>query len=764
MKRTLLKTCTLIFTVLSLLVAAGAWQIHQTVPSLPSEPKAPVLAVPSGSVYSGEPGIQAPYDGPHPRLSSRPEETFPFPVRPGQVGPAKARFAGPRQYPFLCGQDESRAPHSQPLVDNQDGYGVPVYARPREPDMSRVIGYSRDCGYPTRVRYYYRQQGSGEFRPLDEADGDIEQISVRGRQVDYIVRYETGTINRFFYAIAVLASPDEEPAHPTGELWNNRLIYQFRGGVGIGWKQGDLSLRYVLRERQRELSQGYAVVFSSGTQSRNHFNIGLAEDTAWRVKRQFTALYGEPEHTIGIGPSGGAIQQYLLAQNAPGLLDGVIAAYAFPDMITQTIHVQDCELLEYFIEVSDHDNPLWDSWDTRSLIQGLRASDTADNRYAPAQRAADFLTGRWSRLEGMQGSSECISGWRGLTPLINNPRFVDNAREYADTVHRQVRWSHWDSLAPVYGRDPNGHAWRTWDNVGVQYGLASLRSGDLPVGTFLKLNRLVGGWKPAAQMAPERFWFLTGDFWPVRLSFWGEHNMTRPPVEGQPAPRTDGHVPAMQAAWLSGEVFTGAIDIPVIDVRHYLGTELDMHHALASFSARSRIRRLRGDAANQLIWVADPGFDPWPVAFDVMDEWLTGADGGHASGNHRPSTAVDRCFNGRGEVIAEGENVWEGTWSGAQADGECLSRYPFHRTSRQVAGDSLRGDVFKCHLQSVDEAISTGVYGDRDMRPHRDELVKIFPSGVCDYRQGGAGMPEGLLSRLRATLVTGGQEYGGRSE
>lgn len=750
---------------LLLLMAAWVWRVVETVPTLPSTPVAPVLAVPDDAPLAG---ARAPYDGPHPRLVERPPETFRFPIRPGEVGPSMPLFAGPRQYPFYCGRDLSRPDHTQPLIDNQEGYGVPVFALipasvsesgQLEPDPSRVVGYSKDCRHPTHVRYYYRQQGTGRFLPLEQADGDIEQIEVQGQRIDYVVRYESGTINRFFYAIAALRGSDSDPARPSTQHWNGRLIYQFRGGVGIGWRQGDLSPGYVLGERHRELARGYAVVHSTGNQSRNHFNIGLAEDTARRVKRQFTALYGEPVYTVGAGPSGGAIQQYLLAQNAPGLLDGAIALYAYPDMVTQTIHIQDCELLEYFAGEIDRDNPLWDRWDSRSLIQGLNASDAADNRYAPVRRAADLLTGRWNRLAGLRGSSECVSGWRGLTPLISNPRFMDSSLDYVEGVRKQVNWSHWDSVPRVYGRDLHGHALRIWDNVGVQYGLASLRSGELPPETFLKLNRRVGGWKPPPQMAPEKFWFLNEGFWPIELSFRSEHNMTAPPAAGLPAPRTSGDAAAMRAAWLAGEVFTGVIDIPVIDARHYLEPQLDMHHALASFTARSRIRRAMGNSANQVIWVADAAFDPQPLAFDVMDEWLSGPGTGAAG---RPADAVDRCFDAAGNIIAQGEGVWDGRWNDAIVEGACRSRYPFYRTSRQLAGDSMRADVFRCHLQGVDQAIAAGVYGVLDMRAYRDELRQIFPSGVCDYSRGDAAMPEGLLARLR--LASGEAVSGGAEE
>ena len=72
----------------------------------------------------------------------------------------------------------------------------------------------------------------------------------------------------------------------------------------------------------------------------------LGGETALMTKERFVERYGVPLYTVGIGGSGGAIQQYLYGQNHPGLLDGAIPTHSYPDMVTQTIHVGDCELLE----------------------------------------------------------------------------------------------------------------------------------------------------------------------------------------------------------------------------------------------------------------------------------------------------------------------------------------------------------------------------------------------------------------------------------
>ncbi len=69
------------------------------------------------------------------------------------------------------------------------------------------------------------------------------------------------------------------------------------------------------------------------------------------VKDRFVSAYANPDYTVGVGGSGGGIQQYVYAQNHKGLIDAGIPQYSYPDMITQTIHVGDCELIERWMDV-----------------------------------------------------------------------------------------------------------------------------------------------------------------------------------------------------------------------------------------------------------------------------------------------------------------------------------------------------------------------------------------------------------------------------
>jgi hypothetical protein len=214
-----------------------------------------------------------------------------------------------------------------------------------------------------------------------------------------------------------------------------------------------------------------------------------------------------------------------------------------------------------------------------------------------------------------------------------------------------------------------------------------------------------------------------------------------------PAPRTEGDLEAMRAVYRSGLVFRGDIDIPIIDWRHYLERQLDMHNSHQSFASRKRMLNADGSADNQVIWFTDTTptarFDQTPEALEVMDEWMLQilANPSAGAAGNRPPRATDRCFDAAGVEIARGPNAWAGIIDN-DPPGACTTRFPTFSTSRRVAGGPFEQSIFKCELIPVEEAIGRGFYGVwspslADMAA----LAGIFPQGVCDYSQPDRGLP-----------------------
>jgi hypothetical protein len=131
------------------------------------------------------------------------------------------------------------------------------------------------------------------------------------------------------------------------------------------------------------------------------------------------------------------------------------------------------------------------------------------------------------------------------------------------------------------------------------------------------------------------------------------------------------------------------------------------------------------------------------LAFQVIDEWMRNmkAHPERSAAENRPQAAVDSCFDTNGGLLAAGDGVWSGVLDDF-APGACTERFEIYSSSRRQAGGPFRGGVFKCQLQSVDEAIASGLYRSWTPTPEqRVRLQQIFPAGVCDFSQPDLGRP-----------------------
>jgi len=666
--------------------------------------------------------------------SNRPAETFQFPVKIGQHGPTKNLYSGDLQYPFYCMTVDSGL--GQPLVDNQEGYGVPVWDNLKQ--KTNIIGYSKDCNSPSSLAYFVITD-AGEVLKLTAEE--LQHIDQRDAGDDILLRVEQGTINRFIYTVVMPISSVEIHSRLAKSKWNQRLVYQFNGGSGIGYRQGRQSAKRVITRQQEQLRAGYAVISSSGNKTSYTYNMLLAEDTARRVKGHFISLYGEPLYTVGIGGSGGGLAQYLIAQNSTGILDGLIPLYSYPDMITQTTYALDCDLLNNYFTFRAKKKSHWLDWHKRQAVEGMNALNDFPQRAGYLQPVNQIMAGFVPSFP--KGNSECINGYFGLSSFINNPSQGFLRDFFHQEVVEQVKWSYWQDLANLLGKDQQGYGLATWDNVGVQYGLLALQQQTITLAEFIDLNSKIGSWKPQQEMKAENIWLPLGRKMPLWLSLWGNQNITS--VEEGVAARQPGSIKAMQAAYRSGQVFIGKISLPVIDVRHYLEQDLDMHHVSASFYSRLRLNAENGHSDNHIIWISDKNHNPAQQAFVLMDQWLlTLRDNPDMSVvTAKPTMLSDRCYSATGDVLFSGESSWDGQWNN-KAQGQCHKVYPMFSTSRIQAGSTWAGDMFKCQLMSVSQAIKQGLYGTVDLSTAQSQLEQIFPEGVCDYRQTDQGRPRDL--------------------
>lgn len=627
-----------------------------------------VIGLVSG-LRDGKNVIQAVAKNANPSLSGK-LEVRNYPI----TGPI---FSGPHETPFFCMTQNFRLPASTATL------GDPLDA---------------NCSVATRVDYVYRSNGSpASFKPLPSTSAypsDLARTTTSlGADVPYIVRVETGTINRGIYETAVLhdpiASPAPTPAAPP-PAWNRRLVYTLGGGCTGGWYIQGTSIGNGGILEDLMLRQGYGVASSTLNVFGNNCNEVLAAETLMMVKERFVETYGPAKLTIGFGCSGGSEQAHPINDQYPGLLDGIIVGCSFPEVTAaMVLNVTDADLFLRYLQSAP--------------VPWTEAQIVAATGYPNSSTLVTIGPGNSVRTKAQGGVCNAI---------------IPVAQRYdAATNPGGVRCNIYDHTVNTLGRDSKtGFARRPIDNVGVQYGLAALNAGAITVDMFLDLNRRIGG-------------------------FDGDGNYT--------AARTAGSESALKAAYETGRITNGGLGLkttPIIDYRGYVDqpeNSQEVHSRFHSFSLRQRLVNANGTFDNQVMLVEDgragtTGLfgDTSPVlshALTQMDQWLTGIadDASSASPETKlrrakPADLVDACFD-HGVKIAELQ-VYQGNT-------RCNQLFPSFSTPRMVAGEPLSNDVLKCQLRSV----KLSDYAVPFTSAQAAQLKQIFPKGVCDFSKPGVG-------------------------
>jgi hypothetical protein len=535
-----------------------------------------------------------------------------------------------------------------------------------------------DCSAPRKVSYRYVTTdgrvadlpGGRSARPAD-----LATATIGGREVPLVLRVERGVVNRSVYELTV---PDPGPSGTTGAgAWNGKLLYRFGGGCGTTYGQGALGAS---TQDPTYLRRGYAIATATFNSFAVQCNDVLSAETVMMVKERAIELLGRPSFTIGEGASGGAIQLHLLAQNYPGLVNGIVAAKPFPDATSIAPGVTDCGLLEHYY----------------ASVGGAALS--------PAQRAA---------INGHATAATCGTWVSSFLPAIDPTVGCDPAippdRIYdPDTNRGGLRCTFQDANRNQFGVDPaTGYAQRPLDNVGVQYGLEALNDGTIGLDQFLDLNERIGGYD----------------------------------LDGRITPRRTAADPAVvEHAYETGRISLGGGDqllIPIIDINPYTDPTGDVHDRFRAFSLRDRLRWGRGAEAAPgfQIWTREGDADASPEAVAVVDEWLTNLldePGGdplpEVLARTRPAAAVDNCLPPGEARPLVGIGIYD-------EPGPCRDRYSLAGDPRIAAGGPPTDEVLKCALKPVDLA-DYRVAVDADAY---DRLQRIFPDGVCDWTQAGQG-------------------------
>jgi hypothetical protein len=565
-------------------------------------------------------------------------------------------FSGPQQKPFYC---------------QTTAYGLAPSVQPL-------------CSAPTKVSYEYRSTTGAFVAMPDPAarPADLANATVGGHAVPYIVRIERGTIDRAVYETAALydgSAPD--PLRRTAG-WNRKLVYTFGGGCNAGYHQG-AATGGVLNDLF--LSQGYAVASSSLNVLDNNCSPIISAEAAMMVKEHFIDTYGPVQHTIGWGGSGGAIQQYDIAENYPGIVDGIIPGVSFPDPLSTAGPVTDCRLMDQYFAKSGAAAGFTDA--QKKAVAGF-------NAYSTCQSWDATFASRATATGSCDSSIPVDVRW---DPVSNPTGVKCNSNE---------------QLVNQLGRDPKtGFVPSPLDNVGVQYGLEALEDGQISAQQFADLNAQIGG-----------------------IDYAGVPTASRTAAD-QKALAT------VYADDIFNSASQGLQSTPIIDQRtdlDFAGAGNDIHTTDWSFVMRRRLQQAGGSAANQVIIESDTSAGQTAAAsayeLGAMDRWLTAVEADHSGRSAARKVVQDRPADlGDGCYLSATQRIRQTLTDPAK--GQCGAAYPVAKDTRQVAGEDLAMNALKCSLTPLD----FGDYPVAFTADQRRELRAAFPSGVCDYRRPGVG-------------------------
>lgn len=597
----------------------------------------------------------------------------------------------------------------------------PIFSRPEIKRLRCQDGaVDMFCNQPAEYSYLYRpaaplQDGLNaalgalsparlgvEMLPYDPENppSDVAMTTTQtGETVPFIVREEVGYQDRDQYRILTLFNPadDWQPWAPQPQ-WNGKLFIPHGGNCGASYTPGRAPLNdysgtlndvpQVEQSYVYALSQGYAVLSTALNNGGHNCDPILQAESIMMAKERFVEQYGPLRYTIGSGCSGGAIAQLTMANAYPGLYQGLITQCAYPDSLSAGLQFADLHLMRLYFENPQNWGPgvVWSphQW---GLVEGHITHVNAVTADEGLFKAATRTTGN------------CF-GDGSYDPDANPTGQRCGIIEWMPHVFGQRSPQVWFPPEQQVGF---GFTGIPLGNTGVQYGLESLRNGQITTSQFVDLNQRIGG--------------LTPDIQPQ-------------------AERTQADPLAVANAYKSGAI-NMANNLDTVPILTLVGPDPGIaHDAVHAWWIRWRIEREHGSARNHVMWAG-----PVPLVgdldyvysgLDAMDRWLAAIEADSSAtpladkiSRNRPADIEDQC------ALLSGQRVL------GEVCIDLLRPLYAYGTPRTVAGDTRTADNFDCQLKPFSRDFDYGLV------PFTEEqwtvLEEVFAEGVCDYRAPGQG-------------------------
>ena len=565
--------------------------------------------------------------------------------------------------------------------------GGPIFSGPQvQPWVCQAGATDARCDAPTTYAFVYKDAVAGQFESYDPSSPPPAQAiatttTENGTTVPYIVRVETGYLDRDQYSIAVVWQPGQawEPWAPQPQ-WDHKLVITHGASCGADHTTGTAPST----EYDPALSRGMAVMSTAMDNAGHDCSVLTEAESLIMAKEHLIDEYGTLRYTIGTGCSGGSLAQQQVANAYPGVYQGILPQCSFPDAWSTGQQLGDYQLTRNYFE----DPGVWGT----GIV------------WTPAQIAA---------VQGHPNYANSIELSTLYWPTLANPAYscagVTDAQRWSPTNPTGTRCDLEDYMinlfGPYKGTNPYGYAGIPLDNVGVQYGLEPLEQGTITPEQFIDLNQKIGGYDD--------------DF-----DYTGA--------------RTVAQEPALTNDYRGGAVneTNNLPDVAIIDLR---GPDAgSFHDAYRSWAIRARLEHVEGHLPrNDVIWfgetplIGDPNYAA--DALVAMDGWLSAVEADHRDlgleqkiADDRPASVHDQCSD-----IPDVDRVdLPGVGEVCQSP-VLQTRFA---TPRMEAGESINTDQEKCRLKPLRASDYYPItFADQEWT----ELQELFPRGICDWSKPG---------------------------
>jgi hypothetical protein len=519
-----------------------------------------------------------------------------------------------------------------------------VIAGPQIKPWTCFAGATDDqCNRPVTYTYSYKSIAGGPLQSYDPENPPTDVANTttdQGKTVPFIVRLETGTIDRDEYRIAVLFDPSKPwSATNPQDGYNHKIVIFHGASCDTGYSQA--SAPDVMDEKV--LALGFATMSHALDNAGHNCNIATQAESLIMTKEHLIDTYGSARYTIGSGCSGGSLVQQQVANAYPGVYQGITPACSFTDAWSSAMQYVD--------------------------YQGLRRYFENPDRWAPG---VAWAPNQISAVEGHPNPANAVTFTTAIPssgdPSRSCPGVPADQVFDEKTNPKGVRCSLQDYMVNVFGKRPqDGYAERPADNVGIEYGRKALAAGTITPTQFADLNSKLGG-------------------------FDMNYNETKERTEATPV--------SIDRVYKSGAVdqADNLDKVAIIDLR---GPDPGaFHDVYRTYAMRARLQREHGTTANQILWrgqvplLGDANYTDEAIL--AVDSWLAVIEKDTRSIQlsrkvieDKPDTVKDRCTNGAGVDVPAAT---------------CDATVQAYSTPRIEAGMPQADDTIKCELQPLNRA------------------------------------------------------------